>query len=170
MRLSVGKSDGLSDVKVLVTPWWHCQKGTKYENNLNFKLLKALPKWSKTSPFLLDPMDPIDRPQSWPSPKQLVPILVHYSGYAPDCSKLVQEVALVNLVMCSTLPFISNPISIRVFSVWFWLYFWIWSSYLNMLTQSMQFLYFKLVWTYSAYELIEFGHNYPEYLIKWHEI
>jgi hypothetical protein len=32
------------------------------------------------------------------------------------------------------------------------------------------FLYVKLVWTYSSYELIEFCHNYPEYLIKWHAL
>ena len=45
----------------------------KGQNNLNFMLLKALPKWSKTSPFLLynpwysgegfRPIDPLERPR-----------------------------------------------------------------------------------------------------------
>ena len=77
----------------------------KGQNNLNFMLLKALPKWSKTSPFLLynswasgrlrpcpwTPLggqDPLTPPPLKP-PTQLVPMLLHYSGYVPAYHILV---------------------------------------------------------------------------------
>jgi hypothetical protein len=75
----------------------------KGQHNLNFMLLKALLKLSKTSPFLLynswafgrvRPWTPLSgqdphTPPLMKPPTQLVPMLLHYSGYVPAYHTLV---------------------------------------------------------------------------------